>query len=104
MNLEKPEDYYVSPAGHDKITQTGSLTIDYKFIRDMSGKYEEEAWSIKFGSGDWPITTVVHFPDRDGVKLETSDEPGYREGKNRAFFGLAMMQLIRSGGTYIIEL
>lgn len=97
MDVERPEQYVLV----DK-----SPTTDRPYVYDVSDEYEQtdEAWAVSFETDTYPETVVTHFPERDGVQMSTADSPDYKEGKERAMFGLALLTIIRSGENVMVEL
>jgi len=97
MNVDKPLEYVLI----DKSPMTES-----PYVYDVSEDYDntDEAWAVAFETDEYPETVVTHFPGRDGVKMSTADSPDYKEGKQRAMFGLAVLAIIRSGEDVMQEL
>ena len=97
MTREKPVDYTLTP------TEDPKDDYNYVWCSEDYSDTDNDAFGVKFDF-EGKSTNITFFPDRGGVKLTTSDSPGYDEGKDRALFGLVLIQLIRSGKMCIKEL
>lgn len=99
MNPEKPREY--------TLIETNDPKADRPYVWESSEYFDtrgdEESWSVRFEYEGKP-TNITYFPERPGVKLTASDEPGYEEGKVRCLFGLVLIKLMQDGPNFMEEL